>query len=98
MERSDDAFNSTNIQFTANIGCGGNNGGGGTTLVSNGTNGGVTSNNNNNIQIDNQRPAYTIPGILHYLQHEWARFDYDRQQWEADRAELLVIKKNKKKK
>jgi uncharacterized Zn-finger protein len=41
-------------------------------------------------QIDNQRPSYTIPGILHYLQHEWSRFEYDRQQWEADRAELLV--------
>jgi striatin 1/3/4 len=40
--------------------------------------------------INNQRSAYTIPGVLHFLQHEWTRFEYDRQQWEADRAELTV--------
>jgi hypothetical protein len=40
--------------------------------------------------VNNQRAAYTIPGVLHFLQHEWARFEYDRQQWEAERHELLV--------
>jgi striatin 1/3/4 len=71
----DEAF--TNIQFNTNI--------------NNSSN--TTSNNGQQQQqqqIDNQRPSYTIPGILHYLQHEWSRFEYDRQQWEADRAELLV--------
>ncbi|XP_078069506.1 striatin isoform X4 [Mustelus asterias] len=35
-----------------------------------------------------QRPQYNIPGILHFLQHEWARFEVERTQWEVDRAEL----------
>ena len=78
----DEAF--TNIQFNTN-----NN------SSSSSSN---TANNNGQQQqqqIDNQRPSYTIPGILHYLQHEWSRFEYDRQQWEADRAELLVNKHSK---
>lgn len=35
-------------------------------------------------------PNYSIPGILHFLQHEWARFELERSQWEVDRAELEV--------
>ncbi|XP_078262571.1 striatin-3 isoform X3 [Rhinoraja longicauda] len=35
-----------------------------------------------------QRPHYTIPGILHYIQHEWARFEMERAHWEVERAEL----------
>jgi hypothetical protein len=45
------------------------------------------SNMNN---IDVQRPLYTVPGILHYLQHEWTRFEIERQQWETERAECQV--------
>ncbi|XP_022111054.1 striatin-3-like [Acanthaster planci] len=37
---------------------------------------------------DNQRLNYTIPGILHFIQHEWARFEMERAQWEVERAEL----------
>uniref|UniRef100_A0A3Q2QAB0 Striatin, calmodulin binding protein 3 n=1 Tax=Fundulus heteroclitus TaxID=8078 RepID=A0A3Q2QAB0_FUNHE len=33
---------------------------------------------------------YTIPGILHYIQHEWARFEIERAHWEVERAELQV--------
>ena len=40
---------------------------------------------------DNQRMNYTIPGILHFIQHEWARFEMERAQWEVERAELQVI-------
>jgi len=36
------------------------------------------------------RPQYSMPGILHFLQTEWARFEMDRAQWEVDRAELQV--------
>uniref|UniRef100_T1HCK5 WD_REPEATS_REGION domain-containing protein n=1 Tax=Rhodnius prolixus TaxID=13249 RepID=T1HCK5_RHOPR len=36
----------------------------------------------------NQRLQYSIPGILHFIQHEWARFEMERSQWEVDRAEL----------
>lgn len=41
---------------------------------------------------DLQRPQqqYTIPGILHYIQHEWARFEMERAHWEVERAELQV--------
>jgi hypothetical protein len=38
-----------------------------------------------------QRTQYSIPGILHFIQHEWARFEMERSQWEVDRAELQVI-------
>uniref|UniRef100_A0A671VR03 Striatin n=1 Tax=Sparus aurata TaxID=8175 RepID=A0A671VR03_SPAAU len=34
------------------------------------------------------RAQYNIPGILHFLQHEWARFEVERAQWEVERAEL----------
>ncbi|XP_029903840.1 striatin-3-like, partial [Myripristis murdjan] len=38
---------------------------------------------------DMPRPQqYTIPGILHYIQHEWARFEMERAHWEVERAEL----------
>jgi len=36
------------------------------------------------------RQQYSMPGILHFLQTEWARFEMDRAQWEVDRAELQV--------
>ncbi|XP_041469117.1 striatin-3-like isoform X1 [Lytechinus variegatus] len=39
-------------------------------------------------QDDHPRPNYTIPGILHFIQHEWARFEMERAQWEVERAEL----------
>ncbi|XP_066517037.1 striatin-like isoform X2 [Hoplias malabaricus] len=34
------------------------------------------------------RAQYCVPGILHFLQHEWARFEAQRSQWELERAEL----------
>lgn len=40
-----------------------------------------------------QRPQYSMPGILHFLQTEWARFEMERSQWEVERAELQVSKK-----
>lgn len=39
---------------------------------------------------DHLRSHYTIPGILHFIQHEWARFEMERAQWEVERAELQV--------
>lgn len=39
----------------------------------------------------NSTAQYTIPGVLHFLQHEWARFELERSQWDVDRAELQVI-------
>jgi len=33
---------------------------------------------------------FTIPGILHFIQHEWARFEMERAHWEVERAELQV--------
>ncbi|MGH0168436.1 UNVERIFIED_CONTAM: hypothetical protein FKN15_072184 [Acipenser sinensis] len=37
------------------------------------------------------RAQYSIPGILHFLQHEWARFEVERAQWDVERAELQLI-------
>lgn len=39
-----------------------------------------------------QRPQYSMPGILHFLQTEWSRFEMERSQWEVERAELQVRK------
>jgi len=39
----------------------------------------------------NRTTHYSMPGILHFLQTEWARFEMDRAQWEIDRAELQVM-------
>lgn len=32
----------------------------------------------------------SLPGILHFLQYEWKRFECERQQWYAERAELVA--------
>ncbi|XP_077862092.1 striatin-3-like [Saccoglossus kowalevskii] len=37
---------------------------------------------------DVNQPKYSMPGILHFLQHEWARFEMERSHWEVERAEL----------
>ena len=68
-------------------GLGGGSGFGGISGMSGGMNrsGGV---------MGNSGPAglqYSIPGILHFLQHEWARFEMERGQWEVEKAELQVI-------
>uniref|UniRef100_A0A1L8DXR1 Putative cell-cycle nuclear protein n=1 Tax=Nyssomyia neivai TaxID=330878 RepID=A0A1L8DXR1_9DIPT len=54
-----------------------------------------TAINNKGQQDDNQTNQtsgpphhYSIPGILHFIQHEWARFEHERSQWDVDRAEL----------
>ena len=54
--------------------------------------GGLSGGMNRNSGIGgNMGPAglqYSIPGILHFLQHEWARFEMERGQWEVEKAEL----------
>ena len=40
--------------------------------------------------VNNSGLQYSIPGILHFLQHEWSRFEMERGQWEVERAELNV--------
>ncbi|CEF70346.1 Striatin-3 [Strongyloides ratti] len=35
-----------------------------------------------------QKPALTIPGVLHYIQHEWSRIEMERLQWEIEKADL----------
>lgn len=42
----------------------------------------------NQQQQQQQQPPYKIPGILHYLQYEWHRFEVERQEWEVEKAEL----------
>ncbi|XP_031746409.1 striatin-3 isoform X1 [Xenopus tropicalis] len=39
-------------------------------------------------ELASRPPQYTIPGILHYIQHEWARFEMERAHWEVEKAEL----------
>lgn len=52
---------------------------------------GVNSVANKPSEDGKQITQYSIPGILHFIQHEWARFEMERSQWEVDRAELQVI-------
>lgn len=44
--------------------------------------------NNKESESESVKAQYSIPGILHFIQHEWARFELERSQWEIDRAEL----------
>jgi len=55
---------------------------GGTTGSAGGTGNGPGGNKEDN------KPRYSIPGILHFIQHEWARFEMERASWELERAEL----------
>jgi len=48
------------------------------------SNSGIASNNGK----EEEKPRYSIPGILHFIQHEWAKFEMERSAWELERAEL----------
>jgi striatin 1/3/4 len=61
-----------------------------TAQTSNVSNGPTNTNDKQSNSSSNNNNAYTMPGILHYLQHEWNRFEFERQQWEVDRAELMT--------
>ncbi|KAJ1550925.1 hypothetical protein HK405_015588, partial [Cladochytrium tenue] len=39
-------------------------------------------------QQQQQQPIYTLPGVLHYLQIEWRRFERERNEWELERSDL----------
>lgn len=52
---------------------------------------GNTNVNNKQNEETNPKAQYSIPGILHFIQHEWARFELERSQWEVDKAELQVF-------
>lgn len=45
------------------------------------------SDNASNEEAKDQKAQYSMPAILHFIQHEWARFELERSQWELDRAE-----------
>ncbi len=52
--------------------------------------GGMSIGGNKPPEDQGTRPQYSMPGILHFLQTEWARFEMERSQWEVERAELQV--------
>ena len=33
---------------------------------------------------------YTLPGVMHFLQQEWRRFEADRNAWSVERVQLTV--------
>ncbi|KAG5456646.1 MAG: hypothetical protein BJ554DRAFT_3559 [Olpidium bornovanus] len=37
-----------------------------------------------------KQAAYTLPGVLYFLQAEARRFDRERNEWEIQKAELMV--------
>lgn len=85
-------LNSNNINTSGGLGGQQNNnklGGDGNHQDGNPTNGGggvggivVGTNGDHN--------QYTMPGVLHYIQHEFSRFEMERSQWDIDRAEFQV--------
>lgn len=34
---------------------------------------------------------YNLPGVLHYLQAEWRKFEREKNEWAIERAELQVL-------
>ena len=44
----------------------------------------------NNPTNDHIGIKYTLPGSLHFLQTEWARFESERSKWDVEKAELEV--------
>uniref|UniRef100_A0A182JJ02 Striatin domain-containing protein n=1 Tax=Anopheles atroparvus TaxID=41427 RepID=A0A182JJ02_ANOAO len=58
--------------------------------VGGGAGGGMGGGGNCDDQNNKAPSQYSIPGILHFIQHEWARFELERSQWDVDRAELQV--------
>ena len=49
---------------------------------------GSSDSSGQNIDQDSSKPAYTIPGILHFIQHEWSKFEIEKSQFDVERAEL----------
>jgi Striatin family len=43
-----------------------------------------------NFSLGIQSPEYTLPGVLHFLQQEWRRFERERNEWEIEKAEYKV--------
>lgn len=37
-----------------------------------------------------QSTEYTLPGVLHFLQAEWRKFEREKNEWMIERAELKV--------
>ncbi|XP_063697417.1 striatin-3-like [Culicoides brevitarsis] len=58
--------------------------------INNTSGGNLVINNKDDLNgaIVNNVAQYTIPGVLHFIQHEWTRFELERSQWDVDRAEL----------
>lgn len=41
-------------------------------------------------KFQSRRPPYTMHGVLHFIQHEWSRYEMERAKWELERAEMQV--------
>lgn len=41
-------------------------------------------------QQDGEAAGLSLPGILHFIQYEWGRFQAEKYRWEAERDELRV--------
>lgn len=91
-----------NGQYNSGVGnatsqLGGNSGGisgvnntGGMNNVGSGLNNKQMDGNNQGNSTVSHEQIYSIPGVLHFIQHEFSRFEIERSQWDVDRAELLV--------
>uniref|UniRef100_A0A8B9VWJ8 Striatin 4 n=1 Tax=Anas zonorhyncha TaxID=75864 RepID=A0A8B9VWJ8_9AVES len=42
------------------------------------------------------RGGLSLPGILHFIQHEWARFEAEKGRWEAERAQVAFLQGERK--
>lgn len=55
-----------------------------------GPNSGYGMSSKQNFDEHHSRFEYNMPGILHFLQTEWAKFEMERAQWDVEKAELQV--------
>ncbi|KAL3115423.1 hypothetical protein niasHT_020096 [Heterodera trifolii] len=45
-------------------------------------------NNSTEVKQSSTMSPFSMPGVLHFLQQEWGRYELDRAQWEIERTEL----------
>ncbi|WKY10386.1 hypothetical protein Q1695_002609 [Nippostrongylus brasiliensis] len=49
---------------------------------------GVAQQQNEQKDEQSRRPPYTMHGVLHFLQHEWSKYEMEKAKWEMERAEM----------
>lgn len=49
---------------------------------------GVAQQQNEQKDEQSRRPPYSMHGVLHFLQHEWSKYEMEKAKWDMERAEM----------